>query len=451
MPDSALFGHPPVTEHDYDTVKAIGRVLGVYPGPMDPSKGFPQLAAPAGSPDPYIGGPNFAANIAVLVLVVLVTTTRLMLRAFRHELKLGWDDWAIIPAVLAFACWSTTQLILYTKGRVGHHMWTNTYEQVYVFNTASAYNTLLYFVTTALVKISIALFNRRLTSINSRRWDIASRIFLGVLVLYLLAIIFSQVFLCTPVPAKFDLYKLAALDPAVPFKCGNLYQGALALSVVHLLTDAALLTVPLVILIRLKSMSRPRKFRLAVLFSIGSLSMVGGILRMAHILNLPNDPDRTWIMNGYNTWALIDLTFGIIAASLPVFNAFIFPNRWSQSRRLPHLSRFRARRSDGVSRRLPSPESPPWRSRPGCHPVRHPDPASFLPPKGELYAGKGPDDMSLEFHDDQILGLRGAGAESTTELEKGTSTWNQSAETVGISLPAKSSAGSSDSRDSTTA
>ena len=102
MAKSALFGHPPNIEHDYEVIKAIGRVGGIYLGKLDPSKGLPIYAAPSGSPDPWCGRPNLIANIFVLVFVVILTGARLMLWAFCRELKLGWDDLAIIPATAMF-------------------------------------------------------------------------------------------------------------------------------------------------------------------------------------------------------------------------------------------------------------------------------------------------------------------------------------------------------------
>ena len=89
---SVLLSRPPDTEHDYGVFKPIGRLVGVYPGKLDPSKGIPMYAAPAGSPDPRCGGVNLIANIFVLVFVVFLVRARLMLRAFWRELKLGWDD-----------------------------------------------------------------------------------------------------------------------------------------------------------------------------------------------------------------------------------------------------------------------------------------------------------------------------------------------------------------------
>lgn len=397
MAKSALFGHPPNIEHDYEVIKAIGRVGGIYPGKLDPSKGLPIYAAPAGSPDPWCGRPNLIANIFVLVFVVILTGARLMLRAFRRELKLGWDDWAIIPATAMFVGYISTQLIMYLKGRVGHHIGTNTYEDMYWYNKGDSLSTLFYFMTTALVKISIALFNRRLTGISSRKWTIAEGVFVLILTLYFFASIFTELFICWPLGLEFDIYKLGALDDSIPFRCGNLRQVFLGLSSVHIITDMALLSVPLIIVARLKSMSKSKKIRLMILFSIGFVSMVGGVTRMVHVVKIDKDLDRTWIYNKYNTWALVDLTFGITAASLPVFNSFIFPSKWPKANRLPHLSPFKAKHSNGVSRRLPSAEDMQWAPTHGRHMSQKYYTASFLPPDGEQYQGKGPDDMSLEF------------------------------------------------------
>ena len=208
--------------------------------------------------------------------------------------------------------------------------------------------------------------------------------------------------------------------------------------------------VPLIIVARLKSISKFKKIRLMVLFSIGFVSMIGGVTRMIHVVKIDKDLDRTWIYNKYNTWALVDLTFGITAASLPVFNSFIFPSKWPKANHLPHLSPFKAKHSNGVSRRLPSAEDMQWAPTYGRHMSQKYYNASFLPPDGEQYQGKGPDDMSLEFHNEEILAPRveekgelekgelekgelEKGELEKGELEKGHSPWDQSEETVEIS------------------
>ncbi len=56
---------------------------------------------------------------------------------------------------------------------------------------------ILFLVSVGLVKVSITLFNRRLTGLTSKRWMIAHNVFLCLLVCYLLIVVFTNVFFCT--------------------------------------------------------------------------------------------------------------------------------------------------------------------------------------------------------------------------------------------------------------
>lgn len=41
-----------------------------------------------------------AAMCVAIVLIFLITVTRLSLRYFRSDLNWGWDDWLIVPAAV---------------------------------------------------------------------------------------------------------------------------------------------------------------------------------------------------------------------------------------------------------------------------------------------------------------------------------------------------------------
>lgn len=116
----------------------------------------------------------------------------------------------------------------------------------------------------------------------------------------------------------------------------------------HVVFDFCLLSVPLVILYKMKT-NISKKVRLAFLFSIGSVSCIGSAMRLR--TKVDANPDRTckclqaepWsrrdlkvsllscsIPGAYSTrlnWTIVDIFFAITAASLPVLNAAI-PKRW---------------------------------------------------------------------------------------------------------------------------
>lgn len=127
----------------------------------------------------------------------------------------------------------------------------------------------VFYPVVAMIKISIVLFNRRLTGLTSRRWMIIHNTLLVMLVCYIIITIFINVFICTPHPKNFEMLYIGKMEkpphwmkskPIVP-----------SFSAFHIVFDFLLLSVPLVVLYRMK-MSLSRKVRLCFLFSIGAVS-----------------------------------------------------------------------------------------------------------------------------------------------------------------------------------
>ena len=103
MPSSAQLGDPPANSEDYWIVKGIIRnLLKIPDGKLDPSNGIPMFLKLR---KPGTMGQNRDANMiagmsVAIALVIIITGTRLSLRAFRRDLKWGPDDWFIIPAAV---------------------------------------------------------------------------------------------------------------------------------------------------------------------------------------------------------------------------------------------------------------------------------------------------------------------------------------------------------------
>lgn len=105
MVKSALVGQPPLTESDYLIVK--GNLLAMGKVGVDPSKGLtiPPFRPP---PDQYhfeTRGPAIiAVSSIVIVLMLLVTVARLLVRRLKKDVRFGLDDWLMVPALVCFCC-----------------------------------------------------------------------------------------------------------------------------------------------------------------------------------------------------------------------------------------------------------------------------------------------------------------------------------------------------------
>lgn len=180
-----------------------------------------------------------------------------------------------------------------------------------------------------LIKISIVFFNRRLTGLTSYRWMIAHYVFLALIVAFMITALFSELFQCAgPVSLKFSLIALGRHPTGT--KCINGNKLGYGLAIIHSTFDFALLTVPLIVLYQIR-MSTGTKIRLGFLFSIGALSCIGSVMRQVIQTRTYNNVDFPWTFQKELTWIIVDIFFGIVAASLPVLNAAL-PKHWRSSR-----------------------------------------------------------------------------------------------------------------------
>ena len=160
---------------------------------------------------------------------------------------------------------------------------------------------------------------------------IAHNIFLVLLVGYMLSSTFTVTFACSHPFVGMGLVKVGHLSE--PQKCINENTMGTALSALHSAFDFALLTVPLITLYQLQ-MSLPKKMRLMFLFSIGSVSCIGAVMRQ--VIQKQAAPDITYDSIRIFQWTVVDIFFAITAASLPVLNAAI-PKGWRSPHSLKEL------------------------------------------------------------------------------------------------------------------
>lgn len=112
---SALIGQPPNTEEDYWIVLGILRRAGLEG--RDPAKGA-QIPPPRPLNDQYTSrGPRIIAGSSVcIILIILITGTRVLIRALYRGLRWGWDDWMIILASVSLVRSGQAEIVL-TRGK----------------------------------------------------------------------------------------------------------------------------------------------------------------------------------------------------------------------------------------------------------------------------------------------------------------------------------------------
>jgi len=189
-----------------------------------------------------------------------------------------------------------------------------------------------------MIKLSIIFFNRRLTGLTSYRWMIVHYVFLALTISFMIVALFAELFQCTGlVNLKFSLLEKGR--HATTIKCLDGNKIGYALAIVHSFLDFCLLSIPLIVLFQMK-LTLSIKLRLGFLFSVGLLSCIGSVMRQIVQVRIFYNPDFPWVYQDQLTWIIVDLFFGITAASLPVLNAAL-PKRWRTSgNRTPQLNHF---------------------------------------------------------------------------------------------------------------
>ncbi|TLS25319.1 hypothetical protein PpBr36_07326 [Pyricularia pennisetigena] len=312
---SAFCGQPPNTQADLHIIKGFFRIFDV-----------PETVSPAmvwhPAPPGYVRNEKQASIIAgmavSMVIIFGITTARILARICGEHTVFGLDDYAIIPAAALALLYPVLQLLAVVKGGGGRHSWDNTYENISQFFFYLDTCTKVYYADMALLKISITIFVRRLANHASSRWRIAADVYIITVVGHLIAGVLVNSLRCDPPRAGWDMEFSGSLEP--PARCHEFHPIFITLHTVHVVQSMTLLMAPVVILWKVQ-MDTGKKIRLFVIWLVGALSVLGGLLQ--YLLAPVGEYD---IFMAYTTtlqWTMLDLTMGVIAASLPVLDSVL--------------------------------------------------------------------------------------------------------------------------------
>ena len=131
MAPSALLGQPPGNQDDWDIIRGMAKWTGIPDDVLNPSHGFPlTVSRPVNSHYASRGPAMVASTVVAMVLMVLITGARLYLRYFRRDLKVGYDDFLIIPAALASFAYMAIAIGQVVYGGAGKHVYDLTYQEL---------------------------------------------------------------------------------------------------------------------------------------------------------------------------------------------------------------------------------------------------------------------------------------------------------------------------------
>lgn len=247
----------------------------------------------------------YAATITTWVLAVAAVGLRFWCRKLT---KSGYkiDDWFVVAATL-FALGFLISTLVWVRQGYGLHLWVLGPEFVADFFKNLYTGEILYTLVLCFAKFSILAFYRR---IFAREIRTPVYILAGFVTAWGIAVILVTIFQCNPVSGFWNRTK--------PAKCAvDDYAFFIGNAVPNIITDAAILSLPLPFIFRLHRILS-QKIALAGIFMLGGFIIIISILRLVILVRLDlKSPDIDWNFAFVGVWTATEGNMAIVCACLP--------------------------------------------------------------------------------------------------------------------------------------
>ncbi|KAF2014735.1 hypothetical protein BU24DRAFT_371479, partial [Aaosphaeria arxii CBS 175.79] len=247
------------------------------------------------------------ASVLGVVIAALFVAARIVQRL--TKIGLGPDDYVIVAALVASAMLSMTecQAVVYGYGRK--------YKDISPENRILARQwfygaQIVYKIVPTLTKVSIVCLYYRIFAVSKSWFRTACHLMNGFIIASGLAFTIATIFQCNPIAAFWD----KTISPA---KCFKNEPWWISFSVIQIVTDFALLALPISRVFHL-SMTKAEKFGLVLVFCTGGFVTFASIYRATTLASSAGDPDPTWGPIPATVWSVIEVNAGIVCACLPM-------------------------------------------------------------------------------------------------------------------------------------
>jgi hypothetical protein len=176
----------------------------------------------------------------------------------------------------------------------------------------------VFYVYVGLVKMSIALFNIRLTTLTTRFWKNVNWAFFVICTAYTFAALFLNVFKCNPQYASFNLLRIAESGKVPKCLSVNSMNSILRL---NLALDFTALAIPVIVIWKVQ-LSWKKKARIFGLLSIGLIACIASVMTLVSQYTLEKDP--LWNYTTLLAWIMVELVVSLAAACAPTL-AYLLP------------------------------------------------------------------------------------------------------------------------------
>ncbi|KAF2280313.1 uncharacterized protein EI97DRAFT_118539 [Westerdykella ornata] len=240
--------------------------------------------------------------------------------------KLSPSDWVMLFALLS--TWGTTvtnyyQIHFMDYSKVNSEQ---SYMVVVVGNLLSFWvYRLFYILNLCLIKISILLFYKYITSVR-KSFHLLVKILLIVVISCSIGMFIASILVCNP-PSdawSYDVFMMPFYG-RWPTQCYNPLYIWFSTASFHLLTDLVVWFLPIPFFLNLQSMPLKRRLGLAGIFSIGIVAIAASAVRLWVL--------KQWALDGFEKqgeraadlliWGQVEQHAGIIAASIPFLRPLV--------------------------------------------------------------------------------------------------------------------------------
>ncbi|KAK7186798.1 hypothetical protein DPSP01_001148 [Paraphaeosphaeria sporulosa] len=173
---------------------------------------------------------------------------------------------------------------------------------------------IVYYLSLGLTKTSILLQYRRVFATTSRTFHLAFWAVMAVVVCYTIWTEMVSIFACVPVRAFWTKETGA--------KCINQFATWFTNAAINILTDFALIILPIPV-IRNLNLARRQKQALIGIFAVGGLVCIVSIMRLHSLVRISNSADPTYDNPSPATWSSVETNIGIICSCLPCLRPLI--------------------------------------------------------------------------------------------------------------------------------
>ncbi|EHY55821.1 hypothetical protein ABEF92_000416 [Exophiala dermatitidis] len=270
---------------------------------------------------PDRGPATSAVTIAITVLATVFVAARFYTRVWLVR-SIKQDDWWILAAWILAVGFSTSICIAVKYG-LGKHKADIPDSSFTTLRKAEYGFSILYNPALMLTKTSIVVFY---LSVMSKDVDPVFKwcnwLTLALVNLVGAALTFYNIFQCRPIAAG---YQYPTPNHA---KCTDIVTLYLSSAPINIITDIAILFLPMPILTRMR-LPRKQKVILVVTFSFGAFVAVVDVIRIAYLQNaalnrfkasgtrLVEQNDFSWYASLSFMWSAVEVCIGIICACVP--------------------------------------------------------------------------------------------------------------------------------------